>query len=82
LFPTANISEMVPWKLLSCRFRTERESHKLPKHCGSKPVKLLLDKSGTTIELRLQINCGISPVNVLFETEYQLIVGGGIGSDP
>jgi hypothetical protein len=54
----------------------------LPKHGGSLPLKLLLDKSLKESEVRSQITFGISPLNLLFETLYSLIAGGGIGRDP
>jgi len=43
---------------------------------------LLIDKSRTESEVRLQITSGISPVNLLFQTSYSKIAGGGIGRDP
>ena len=73
---------MLPWKLFLLRLRIDKEKLRFPKQSGSMPLKLLYDKSRATRELRLQIVCGISPVSVLFETEWLKMDGGGIGSDP
>ena len=71
----------IPWKLFFCKSNTTK-SLNLLKHCGSMPPKLLCESSSITIELRLQNNGEISPVNLLFETLYWAMEGGGIGSDP
>ena len=46
------------------------------------PPKLLLDKSRTLMELALQINGAISPLNLLWETEKKNLEFGGVGSGP
>ncbi|KAJ6881077.1 hypothetical protein NC651_027807 [Populus alba x Populus x berolinensis] len=49
------------------RFKIERDLLKFPKHCGIKPLKLLLDKSRSRRNLSLQIEEEISPVNLLLD---------------
>ena len=71
----------IPRKLLFCKFNTPKLLNLL-KHCGSMPPKLLCERSSITIELRLQNNGEISPVNLLFFILYWAMEGGGIGSDP
>ena len=46
------------------------------------PLKLLLDKSRIPMELALQINDEISPLNLLWDTEKKNAVFGGVGSGP
>uniref|UniRef100_A0A6N2LT27 Uncharacterized protein n=1 Tax=Salix viminalis TaxID=40686 RepID=A0A6N2LT27_SALVM len=53
------------------RFKTERELLKFPKHCGTEPLKLLLDKSRNRRSLRLQIEDEISPVNLLLDARLR-----------
>ena len=61
-------SGMSPLKLLFRRSSTEAELLMLPKHCGSLPLKLLLDNWRITRDVRLQIAGGISPFKRLSET--------------
>ena len=44
------------------------------------PLKLLLDKSRIPMELALQINDEISPLNLLWEAEKKNVEFGGVGS--
>ncbi|KAJ6881085.1 hypothetical protein NC651_027815 [Populus alba x Populus x berolinensis] len=67
LFPFENGEKIVPRRLFMPRFKSERELLKFPKHCGIKPLKLLLDKSRTRRNLSLQIEEEISPVNLLLD---------------
>ena len=46
------------------------------------PLKLLLDKSRTPMELTLQINGDISLLNLLLEIEKKFIDFGEVGSGP
>ncbi|KAJ6887655.1 hypothetical protein NC652_028806 [Populus alba x Populus x berolinensis] len=55
-----------PWSLLDFRTRIY-SSGSFPKHCGIKPLKLLLDKSRIRRNLSLQIEEEISPVNLLLD---------------
>ena len=52
------------------------------KHFGSKPVNWLFDKSSNAGELILQNKGEISPLNVLMETSYVKMDGGGTGIGP
>jgi len=67
LFSFENGEKIVPWRLFMPRFKTERELLKFPKHCGIKPLKLLLDKSRSRRTLSLQTEEEISPVNLLLD---------------
>jgi len=54
----------------------------LPKQCGKSPLNLLFDKSMICTSVKLQIDAGMGPVNLLFEAKNHLVASEGIWSGP
>lgn len=79
---SAKVSWMWPSRLLFFKCRVISSVLKFPRHGGIVLLKLLSDKERYWRELKLQIDGGIYPDNLLFETKKTCVEGGGTRIDP
>lgn len=80
LLPFEHVFGMDSLRLFICRSNTESLLLSLIKNCGMMLLELLCDKSRTPRELKLQMDGGISPVNLLCEMKKINVLSGGTRS--